>query len=287
MSSDNHRILLHILMPSGDDPEATKKVDSTYLRFNNVLIGNGQLPNISKICDYCDSVNEKLGAYIRNRCLDIRKEDTIFEPSVNKPNSMLNVIENSERKKIRILLYPGKRNDIDNLNMSETTHNMIIQFNQDQSCFRATDPHANPPSFYQTCNSEENALLYLEGLMVDACICHYLGVSDVAFHHDDKKRISSEKVIFLRELSEKENLNFLSLGAQKLVRYVATQLSETTPYISFLSIFTIAPMDLFKEESYDSRAYFEDYCDLWSEFQKWYFDRYDRVFSKKEKLKTY
>ncbi len=286
MSSNNHRILLHILMPSGNDPEATKKVDSTYLRFNNVLMGDGEMPNISKICDYCDNVNAKLGAYIRNRCLDIKKEDTIFEPNVNKPNSMLNVIESSERKKIRILLYPGRRNDIDDLNMSETTHNMIIQFDQNQNCFRPTDPHAKPPSFYQTCNSEENALLYLEGLMVDACICHYLGVSDVALHHDDKQRISLEKVLFLKELAEKQNINFLSLGAQRLIKYVAAQLSDGTPYISFLSVFTIAPMDLFKDESYNFCSYFEDYCNLWSEFQKWYFDRYGRIFSKNRKIEN-
>lgn len=284
MSSNNQRIFLHISMPSGKDSETTKKVDSTYLRFNNVLMGDEELPNISKICDYCDNVNAKLGAYIRNRCLDIRREHTFFEPGLNKPNSMLNVIESSERKKIRILLYPGERDDINDLNMRDTTHNMIIQFDHSQNCFRATDPHANPPSFYQTCNSEENALLYLEALMVDACICHYLSVSDVALHHDDKQRISSEKVLFLRELVERKDTAFLSLGGQKLVEYVAEQLTDTTPYISFLSIFTIAPMDCFPNVCCNFLAYFEDYCRLWSEFQIWYFDRHGRVFSKKRKI---
>lgn len=284
MSSDNQRILLHILMSSGNDAEATKKVDTTYLRLNNILAGDEQLPNIANICACCNNVNTKLGAYIRNRCLNIRKEDTIFEPSLNNPNNMLNAIENSNRKNIRVLLYPGKRNDIDNLNLSETTHSMIIQFDQSQTCFRAAVPHAKYPSFYQTCNSDKNAILYLEGLIVDACICHYLGVSDVALHHDNKQRISLEKVTFLRELAERQNISFLSPNAQVLVKHVVTKLSNDTPYISFLSIFTIAPMDIFKDESYDFFSYFEDYCNLWSKFQKWYFDKYGRVFSKNKKV---
>lgn len=298
MSNNNHRILLHITMLSGNDKKATRMVDSTYLRINNVLSGSGQLPNIAKICDYCDSNKSDLGPYIRNRCLDIRKEDTVFEPRVNKTNSILNVVEHSERKKIRIVLYPGERTDIDDLNMDETTHNMIVQFDEVDSWFRVTEPHTNPPSFYQICGSEKIALLYLEALMVDACICHYLGVSDVAYHHDDKQRISSEKVLFLREISKNNRLKMFSSPAQKLIKYVASQMNDSTPYISFLSIFTIAPLDVFKEDSYngldtnneydfyDILSYFDDYCALWSEFQKWYFDRYGRLFFKGQKVEN-
>lgn len=286
MTSTNQRILLHILMPSGNDPDATKKVDSTYMRFNNALIGNEQLPNITNICQYCNKVNPTLGAYIRNRCLNIRKEDTIFEPSITKPNHMFNGINSSDRKYIRIILYPGDRKDIKELNMSDTTHTMIVQFNLDDTCFKATEPHKKPPSFYQVCNSEETALLYLEGLIVDACICHYLGVSDVALHHDDKQRISFEKVIYLKELAKKDNIEFLSESGQQLVKFVAKQLCDSTPYISFLSIFTIAPKDLFRKEVGNVLSYIEDYFKLWSAFQKWYFDRYGRLFSKSKEIEN-
>lgn len=281
MISNNHRILLHITMLAGDDPVATRKADATYYRFNNILDGNGQLPSITEICDYCDGVNRKLGAYIRNKCLDVNKEDIVFKPPVTNARSMLNIIDSSERRKIRILLYPGKRNDIDDLSMQETTHNMIVEFKSVLTSFCPTEPHANPPSFYQPCASEEIALRYLEALLVDACICHYLGISDVAYHHDDKQRISSEKVLFLKELIHKGQLEFLSASAQRLVKYVASKINESTPYISFLSIFTIAPFDVFDGNEF---FFFEDYCSLWSKFQRWYFDRYGRLFSKQKPI---
>lgn len=281
MSIKDYRILLHITMLSGNDPDATIKADAAYYRFNNILNGNGQLPNLTQICDFCDGLNNELGAYIRNNCLDIKKEDTVFEPRVSNANSILGIVENSERKNIRILLYPGKRDDIDNLKMKETTHNMIVQFKEVSSHFCAAEPHANPPSFYQTCSSEEMALRYLEALLIDACICHYLGISDVAAYHDEKQHISIEKVLFLRELSQKGDLAFLSSGAQQLVKYVASKISDTTPYISFLSIFTIAPYDVFNEES---SVLFEDYCFLWNRFQKWYFDKHGRLFSKQKPI---
>lgn len=283
MSIKNHRILLHITMLPGNDPVATKKADATYYRFNNILNGIGQFPNLSDICNFCDGINKELGAYIRNRCLDIKKEDTVFEPRVSKSKSILGIVESSERKYIRILLYPGKRDDIDDLTMEETTHNMIVQFKEVPSRFCAAEPHTNPPSFYQTCASEEMALRYLEALLIDACICHYLGVSEVASHHDEKQHISSEKVLFLRELSQKRELDFLSPSAQQLVKYVASKIDETTPYISFLSIFTIAPFDVLDGEDFH---FFEDYFNLWYEFQKWYFDKHGRVFSKQKPIEN-
>lgn len=283
MSSINHRILLHITMLAGNDPDATKKVDATYYRFNNILKGNGQLPSITKICEYCDRVNKKLGAYIRNQCLDVKKEDTVFKPPVTKARSILNGIASSERKNIRILLYPGKRDDIDELKMQEATHNMIIQFKDVSAKFCPAEPHMNPPSFYQPCASEEVALRYLEALLVDACMCHYLGVSDVAYHHDEKQHISSEKVLFLKELTRERQLEFLSASAQSLVEYVASKIDESTPYISFLSIFTIAPFDVFSEKDF---FFFEDYCSLWSKFQRWYFDKHGRLFSKQKPVEN-
>lgn len=283
MFVNDHRILLHITMLAGNDPIATKKSDATYYRFNNILGGNGQLPSIAEICDYCDDVNRKLGAYIRNKCLDVSKEDTVFKPPITNSRNMLNIIDSSERKNIRILLYPGRRDDIDDLNMQETTHNMIIQFKDVLTSFCPTESHANPPSFYQPCVSEEIALRYVEALLVDACICHYLGISDVAYHHDDKQRISSEKVLFLKELIREGQLGFLSASAQRLVEYVTSKIDETTPYISFLSIFTIAPFDVLEGTEF---SFFEDYCTLWSKFQRWYFDRHGRLFSKQKPIEN-
>lgn len=283
MSKSNHRILLHITMLSGNDRAASRKADATYYRFNNVLGGNGRLPNIAKICAYCDGVNRELGAYIRNQCFDIDKQNVLFEPPETRNNSLLNKFGRSKRRKIRIMLYPGRRDDIDGLNMQETTHNMIVQFNDTSSCFCATEPHSNAPSFYQNCISTDMALRYLEALLVDACICHYLGISDVASHHDDKQRISKEKVLFILELAKKTNLNYLSHNGQRLVKYVSEQINDTTPYISFLSIFTIAPYDVYSGEEF---WFFEDYCSLWSEFQRWYFDRHGRLFSKNKPIKN-
>lgn len=282
MSSVNHRVLFHITMLSSDDPMAIQKANETYWRINNILEGGTQLPNIKKICDSCDGLNKNLEAYIRNKCLDLGKETTLFDPSLHKTNAIFNVIDDSERKNIRIILYPGNRGDIDDLNMHETTHNMIIQFDNQISNFKPTEAHVNPPSFYQVCNSAELALLYLEALLVDACMCHYLGVSDVAYHHDDKQHISAEKVLFLREIAQRD-LTFLSENAQRLIKYVLPQLSEDTPYISFLSIFTIASLDIFDEDGQKS-IHFTDYCKLWAEFQRWYYNKHGRLFSKNVKL---
>ena len=269
-----------------DDAFAERKAEATYLRMNNILDKNGQFPNITSICNYCDKVNKELGAYISNKCLDISKANTYFDPKVHKTNSILYSVESSKQKNIRILLYPGKRSDIDDLNMSETTHNMIVQFKPSSFHFIASEAHKNPPCFYQLCKSEEIAILYFEALLVDACMCHYLGVSDVAYHHDEKQLISKEKVMFLREISGNGDLDFLSTGARKLVKYVNEHLDNTTPYISYLSIFTIAPFDVFKIKEKDIFPYFEDYCRLWEHFQKWYFKKHGRLFIQKTKIEN-
>ena len=273
-------------MVPDNNPIASRKAESTYLRVNNILKGSGQFPNITTICSYCDTINEKLGAYIRNKCLDITKEDSVFSPSIHKTNSILNGIDTSKRKNIRILLYPGERHDVKDLNMNETTHNMIVQFKEPSSYFVPTEPHNNPPCFYQICGSEEIAILYFESLLVDACICHYLSISDVAYYHDEKQKISSEKVMFLQEVSEMEGFKNLTDGAKQLVSYVASQLTRDTPYISFLSIFTIAPFDVFGKDENFNDAYFEDYCKLWNLFQKWYFNKHGRMFFENKEVKN-
>lgn len=279
MSGSYRRIVLHIGMYPEKNPTAAKKAETTFLRLNNILSGAGCLPNINAI--YANCTDKKLGAYIRNESLNIKKEDTFFDPTEKTPNSLLNVITHSDRVKIRVLLYAGERADISNLKLLETTHTMIIQFAETKPFFRATEPHENPPVFYQVCSSEEVALLYIEALLVDACLCHYTRVSDAAPHHDEQQSISFEKIQFLQEICGSGKMDFLSPAAQKLVTYVASCLDETSPYISFFSIFTIAPRDLYDTDKSDYMlSYFNDYCNLWSHFQKWYYLKHGRVFSK-------
>lgn len=291
MSSSYDRILLHITMVSGSDPTAAKMAEATYLRINNILSGISRLPNIASFFTCCADIDKKLGAYIRNECFDVKKENTFFNPDAQKPNSMLNVIDNSERGKIRVLLCPGnKREYISGLKMKETTHNMIIQFGSNKSDFIPTEPHDNPPSFYQVCNSVEVALLYFEALLFDACMCHYMGVSDAAPHHDDKQKISSEKVRFLKEICASGKVDSLTPGARKLVKHVVSCFTETTPYVSFFSIFTIASRDGVISKDVDGKevdvveAYFDDYLQLWAEFQKWYYTKHGRMFSKNKEI---
>lgn len=277
MSSIDRRILLNITMLSSNDPEASRKADETFYRLNNILSGGQQLPNIKTIFNLCSKENTKLGAYIRNRCLNMIKDAILFDPTVTQAHNMLNHMDCSSRKQIRIVLFPGSRNEIEGLDIHEATHNMIIQFDNDETHFRPTEAHTNPPSFYQKCGSIKTALLYLEALMVDACFCHYLGISDVAASHSEKQQISSEKVSFLLDLCRSRNLNGFSLGAQDLLLKVASKINSSTPYISFLSIFTVALQDLISTDTFN---YFHDYCRLWSKFQEWYYKKHYRFFSK-------
>lgn len=281
MNSENKRILLNITVFPGDDDFANEMADATYYRLNNILSGDEQFVNVSKMCNECEKVNKKLSTYIRNRCFSLMKKDTVFSPEEHKVNSIFNVVENSKRKNIRILLYPGARTDISALKMNEATHNMIIQFAKDVENFIPTEVHDNPPSFYQVCSSEDVAILYSEALLVDSCMCHYLGISDVAYHHDDKKRISEAKVTFLCKYSNNEEfLKLFSYDAQKLIKHVASKLSKKIPYISFFSIFNVAPYDLVENYNPSEFPYFNDYCILWKKFQEWYFLKYKRVFYK-------
>ena len=284
--NNNHRILINVMMVSGSDQNAAQKAESTYWRINNILRGFSQLPNIDIICDYYNSMNNELGAYIRNRFLDLTYENTLFNPEENTANKILNIIDDAERKNIRVLLFSGQREDIEELNMSSTTHNMIIQFTNNASCFLATEPHNIPPSFYQVCYTEHLALLYIEALLVDACMCHYLSVSDVASHHDDKQRISAEKILFLREMLKNEHWGGLSDNAKALITHTVSQLQDTTPYISFLSIFTIAPLDLDDSEIKITKNILDDYCILWKLFQKWYFRKHGRLFIRGNRIEN-
>ena len=161
--------------------------------------------------------------------------------------------------------------------MNETTHNMIMQYDKAAIGFCPTENHARRPSFYQRYNSVEIALLYLEALLIDACMCHYYSISDVAAHHDNKQNISREKVIFLKEYVKHGQNMRISARSRELVEEVTNILKEDTPYVSFFSIFSVASYD---DTQGDCYAFLHDYFSLWSEFQKWYFNKHGRLFSK-------
>lgn len=277
MNNNYNRMLLRVTVYPAENADIDKKVRNVFLRINNVLTGHEQLPNIAEICKLCDVNNKKLGAYIRNECIAVNNKNVMFVRRPDKPASnIVNIIEPSDRKKIRVVLFPGAGDDIDSFEIPESTHNMILRFTDSIPNFCATEVHAAPPSFYQKCSSEKNALLYLEGLLVDACMCHYLGISDVACFHDEKQHISSEKVQFLRELIDSEDLYLLNEGAQNLVRNTAAMLTDSTPYISFFSIFTIAQLDFAPDNEF---LFFDQYCKLYKIFQRWYFGKHGRYFS--------
>lgn len=271
----SNRVVLYVSMAYGYNDYSAIMAEETFLALKNIFDGENQFHNVSNIYKECMNINTKLGVYIWNSCLKLSKENTLFDNKDEKINSILNVVTDSIRKQIRMILYPGNKNDLNELTIAGATHNMIVQFSEKDSAFCPTISHSKSPSFFQTCSSVDEALLYFEALLVDACICHYLGISDVAHYLDDKRLISNEKVLFLKELVKEKKLNFLNDNSKKLIKYVVDNLKDDTPYVSFFSIFTIATLDLSNEP-----LNFSEYCKLWSEFQKWYFEKHNRLFIK-------
>ena len=278
MNNESSKLLLHITILNGKNRDAKRLVDNTFYLINNVLDGNQQLPNLARLYNHCNSIGAtKLGTYIRNQCYALQKQESLFFEAAPAKTIISNV-NPSNKKNIRILLYPGERDSIYDLNMCETTHNMIIQFVTSTQSFFATEPHPHAPSFYHPCSSVDTALRYLEALIIDSCLCHYLGISDVAFKHDSKQKISREKIDFLLEMAQTNHFDFLSSEARTLIEYAISQTDMSTPYISLFSIFTIAVQD--KYNNGDASPYFEDYFKLFRRFQKWYFDKHGRLIFK-------
>lgn len=284
MNNSNNRMLLRVTVHPAENAEIEGKNRNVFFKINNILTGREQLPSVSKICKICDENNSKLGAYIRNECSSLENKSIVYARQPDNPNSgIINIIEPVERKNIRVMLFPNTGEDIDSLRIPESTHNMILRFCDNIPNFCAAETHASPPSFYQRCSSEENALLYLEALLIDACMCHYLGVSDVACFHDEKQHISSEKVQFLREFVKSSGFTTLNNGAQNLIRNTVALLTESTPYISFFSIFTIANLDFLPDNKF---LFFDQYCKLWKYFQIWYFNKHGRYFTTETQIEN-
>lgn len=274
------RVVLNVSVIPKTQSYSEKEAILTYSTLNNSLTASQAFPNVNEIPSYCESFNKKLGAYIYNTCNDLDKYSSLFSPEKQKSNRILSILDAKKCKDVRVIIYPGPKEDIDDLNMISTTHTMIVDFEESLPNFNVTRPHRKCPSFYQPCNSEKTALLYFESLLVDACLCHYLSVSEAAAFHDEKQKISKEKVDFIREITKEKKWGNLSKGAQELIRFVVNKLDDNTPYISFFSIFTIAPLDFFTNGEYNDSnrlAYFNDFCVLWKLFQEWYFNKHNKL----------
>lgn len=274
------KLLLHVITLPKKNEIAGHFVDDIYACLQNALVGYRKMPNVKSLCKYCNDIGGKnLANDIRNQFDHLVNQDTFFYlDDENKSKRYFSNIDSSNKKNIRVLLYPGDRENISDLNMSETTHNMILQYTQSSEKFFATEKHQNPPSFYQKCNSVKTALCCLEALIVDSCLCHYLGITDVAVKHDQKQKISRDKIDFLIELVQGENFKYFTPQAQQLINYVLSKVTSSTPYISFFSIFSVAVQDVFKETKVE--PYFEDFFKLFYLFQKWYFEKNGRLFHK-------
>ena len=182
MKKESSKIILHITVLPESDEEARCFVDDIYLSIKNALRGYQNMPNVESLCKYCEEKGEMdLAKKIRDQMFRLQKQETFFNFKTGASSRpYLSNIESSSKKDIRVLLYPGDRDKISNLKISETTHNMIIEYVRSNTRFFATEPHNNVPSFYQKCSSVDNALCYVEALIIDSCLCHYLGISDVA-----------------------------------------------------------------------------------------------------------
>lgn len=282
MYNYDNRILLHVKVFRGNFKNISKEVISLYLKLNNALTGTEALPNINKIFNYCTKYNNPLGPYIRHTCNGLKLDSNVYNSDkTSNINDLLNVLEASDKGKLRIVLYNGDEPEIENLRLNEATHNMIIKFSPDSPNFVSTQVHKNPPNFYQNCSDSSKALLYIEALLVDACMCHYFGVSDAALHHDDKQRISSEKIEFLKDFLKNGNHTMFSAETIKIINYVVNSLNSNAPYISLLSIFTIAAKDIEEITDRDNyiETHFDEYCSLWELFQRWYYKKYGKLFT--------
>ena len=283
MLNSQERILVLVTPFPESKSKEQIKANMTYCKLNDIFLSTEQFTTAQGLCEYIKNFRVELVPKIRSACAGLKSKATIYNTTEKRTNNLFYGIE---KKKVRILLYPGNRKDISNLKVNEATHNMIIQFDDSVTNFRATEPHECFPNFYQMCNSEIVAIKYIEALLIDACLCHYVGVSDAALHQDDKQKISKEKVSFLKELTDRNGLQTLSTSAQKLVKYVCSNLPDNTPYISFLSIFTIATLDSDYSKSDDAliETFFHDFFQLWKLFQKWYYQKHHLLFSEEKDI---
>ena len=290
MKNDNSRYLLEVITLPETNLLSDIEADSTAFLLSNALNEYSQTPNAKAVCGYFLKRQPKLANYIYRAYNNFSISTIYHEPAKDKPGSILNAFESSQKGRLRVLLYPGDIKSIDEFKLPEATHNMIIQFDRYSPLFTAVKPHKHFPNFIQVVPSAEIAVLYIEGLLVDASMCHFIGISDAAMHHDDKQRISEDKVHFLFESVVSSQLEKWKISEKGilLIRDVVNQLDHTTPYISFFSIFTIASKcfrtDINKNGELED--FFTDYCILWEHFQDWYYRKYNRIIDSNESISS-
>lgn len=273
---------------SGVTEEDLELVNSVAFSLNDSMRHYDSLPHYMDIRRFIDDNRNVLGKDAYKIILSTILKQGYFNPDTQRPNEILNWVDPEDRKQIRVILYPGTHGDLENLKLHDATHIMIIEIDHEQEkAFRIAKKHKNMPSFYQPACSKEVSLLYIESLLIDAGMCHFFGISDAAPLHKMKQAISLEKVEYLREIKAEGTIEGLELseGAFTLVNKVIDLLADTTPYVSFLSIFTIYALDIENDREINRiQKYFMDYCKLWLGFQKWYFSKHGRVFSETEDL---
>lgn len=281
MNDYNNRIMLQVTVFPEENTLANNQLQALLYILGNTLTGTEKMPNIKHIYNYCQQYNEPLGAYIHRACEGYSLKSSIFSSS-SSPNHIIHALDQSDRKNLRILLFLGNKENIENFKIDEATHNMILQLVSSVHSFIPASRHNNTPNFYQECSSVEDAILYIEALLVDACLCHYFGVSDAASHHDDKQNISNEKVLFLVDIvKEKWFETAFTKATQNYILNAIRCINNQTPYISFWSLFTLSKKDVEEDPimDIDFDTIFTDYCKLWEKFQIWYYKKHDRLFS--------
>lgn len=276
---NNKRFVVHFTPIEQGDRFAQRESSIAFARINNILAGNTIFPNFEKICHALSNIDSALSAYIRKEFSRLCYQDILFDKRKQDSGRVFNNIQDSDRKYIRAIFQQGSAADVDFIQLNGATHNMIVRFEKSSQTFQPTLRHKNPPSFYQICSSSNTALLYLEALVMDACMCHYYGVSDAAMRKIDQQRISSDKVRFMLHLAQSCELQQLSEAAQKCIVYAANNLASDTPYISFFSVFSIVPEDIeigMTRKQWES-IFASEYCKLWKLFQKWYYSFYGKI----------
>lgn len=256
-------------------------MDNVVCVLNDALKTYDKMPNAEKIMAYNKLHGEPLPPKLLRQFLNISTSQIYFDPKTETTNKIIKSVSPENRRFLRVTLDTGLSKYLKQLKLEETSHHMILYFVDNcSSKFLPTEKHPHPPIFSQGVDSEHVALLYIEAMLLDSMMCHHMGISDAAMKHNGKQRISTEKVEFICAICQGRGQECYGMSdrAWDLIRFVAKHLTTETPYISFLSIFTVASLD-YVQDTYSFDNLFNDYFSMWKAFQKWYFLRHNMVLS--------
>lgn len=267
----NQRRMFVSITKTGESFQQRDLLDS----FGTDLAWKNRMPSARSLYNYCVNNNASISKMLDEACAKLEIHEHANHGRINA------IIPSKDKKYIRVMIYSDDTADLQDLKLNDVTHTMIVRFdNLSTTQFIATEPHENYPIFYQNCSSTAVAIRYIESLLIDSCMCHYMAVSDAAMHHDEKQRISSEKVLFIKELANDTNINCFDEDVKELIKYAADKLKDNTPYISFFSIFTILTKDfgIVDDLKNNINKFFKSYYMLWTCFQKWYYQKHGLLF---------